>query len=61
MVLRHLLVRGLEMIKKKMTAEIESIIKVAKAGYADIVAVGNEVLLRGDLTEDEIIKYIQNS
>ncbi|MBS4035155.1 MAG: hypothetical protein KGZ85_11870 [Ignavibacterium sp.] len=45
--------------KEKNEAEIESIIKVARDGYADIIAVGNEVLLRGDLTEDEIIKYIQ--
>jgi glucan 1,3-beta-glucosidase len=45
--------------KEKNEEEIESIIKVAKVGYADIVAVGNEVLLRGDLTEDEIINYIQ--
>jgi glucan 1,3-beta-glucosidase len=45
--------------KEKNAAEIESIIKVAKSGYADIVAVGNEVLLREDLTEDEIIKHIQ--
>lgn len=45
--------------KEKNEKEIESIIQVAKAGYADIVAVGNEVLLRGDLTEDEIIKHIQ--
>jgi glucan 1,3-beta-glucosidase len=45
--------------KEKNEKEIESIIKVAKDGYADIVAVGNEVLLRGDLTEDEIIKHIQ--
>ena len=45
--------------KEKNEKEIESIIKVAKAGYADIVAVGNEVLLRGDLTEYEIIKHIQ--
>jgi len=44
---------------EKNEKEIESIIKVAKEGYADIVAVGNEVLLRGDLTEDEIIKLIQ--
>jgi len=44
---------------EKNQREIESIIKVAKAGYADIIAVGNEVLLRGDLTEDEIIKLIQ--
>lgn len=45
--------------KDKNEKEIESIIKVAKDGYADIIAVGNEVLLRGDLTEDEIIKHIQ--
>jgi glucan 1,3-beta-glucosidase len=45
--------------KEKNEEEIESIIKVARDGYADIVAVGNEVLLRGDLTEDEIIKHIQ--
>jgi exo-beta-1,3-glucanase (GH17 family) len=44
---------------EKNEKEIESIIKVAKDGNADIIAVGNEVLLRGDLNEDEIIKYIQ--
>ena len=45
--------------KSKNEEEVESIIKVAKDGYADIIAIGNEVLLRGDLTEEEIIKYIQ--
>ncbi|MEJ2105137.1 MAG: glycosyl hydrolase family 17 protein [Ignavibacteriaceae bacterium] len=45
--------------KEKNEKEIDSIIKVANDGYADIIAVGNEVLLRGDLTEDEIIKHIQ--
>ena len=43
----------------KNEKEIEGVIKVAKEGNADIIAVGNEVLLREDLTEDEIIKYIQ--
>jgi exo-beta-1,3-glucanase (GH17 family) len=43
----------------KNETEIESLIGLANAGYADIIAVGNEVLLRGDLTEDEIINYIQ--
>ena len=38
--------------------EIKGVIEVAKAGHADIIAVGNEVLLRGDLSEDEIIDYI---
>jgi exo-beta-1,3-glucanase (GH17 family) len=45
--------------KDKNEIEIENIIKLGKDGYADIIAVGNEVLLRGDLTEEEIIKYIQ--
>jgi exo-beta-1,3-glucanase (GH17 family) len=43
---------------KKNEDEIKGVIKVAKSGYADIVAVGNEVLLRGDLTEDQIIDFI---
>lgn len=45
--------------KDKNDIEIESLIKIAKDGNADILAVGNEVLLRGDLSEDEIIQYIQ--
>jgi len=45
--------------EEKNKEEIEGVIKVAKAGHADIVAVGNEVLLRGDLTEDQIIDFIQ--
>jgi exo-beta-1,3-glucanase (GH17 family) len=39
--------------------EIAHVIKLAKAGYADIVAVGNEVMYRGDLSEDELINYIK--
>ena len=38
--------------------ELANAIEVAKAGHADIVAVGNEVLLRGDLSEDQLIDYI---
>ncbi|MBX2946869.1 MAG: glycosyl hydrolase [Cyclobacteriaceae bacterium] len=38
--------------------EIENLIKLAKEGYVDIAAVGNEVMLRGDLTEDELIAFI---
>ncbi len=38
--------------------EIAGLIEVAKAGHADIVAVGNEVLYRGDLSEDELLDYI---
>jgi len=44
--------------EEKNEQEIEGVIEVAKAGYADIIAVGNEVLLRGDLTEDQIIDFI---
>jgi exo-beta-1,3-glucanase (GH17 family) len=38
--------------------EIAGAIQVAQAGHADIVAVGNEVLLREDLSEDELLAYI---
>jgi GPH family glycoside/pentoside/hexuronide:cation symporter len=39
--------------------EINGVIEVARAGYADIVAVGNEVLLREDLSEDELLAIIE--
>ncbi len=38
--------------------EIANAIEIGKAGSAEILAVGNEVLLRGELTEDELIDYI---
>ena len=38
--------------------EIAGVIAVAQAGHADIVAVGNEVLLREDMTEDDLIAQI---
>lgn len=38
--------------------EIEGVIAVARAGHADIVAVGNEVLLREDLSEEELLSFI---
>ncbi len=38
--------------------EIQGVIEVARAGHADIVAVGNEVLLREDLSEDELLACI---
>ena len=41
--------------------ELTNAIEVAKAGHANILAVGNEVLLRGDLTEDELIDYINRA
>lgn len=38
--------------------EIANAIQIAKEGYADILAVGNEVLYRGDLSEEELLDYI---
>jgi len=38
--------------------EITNLINIAKAGHTDIVAVGNEVLYRKDLSEDELLAYI---
>lgn len=38
--------------------EIQGVIEVAKAGHADIVAVGNEVLYRKDLSEQELLNFI---
>ena len=39
--------------------EIINAIAIGKSGHAGILAVGNEVLLRGDLTEDQLIGYIE--
>jgi len=38
--------------------EINNLIKIAKNGYADIAAVGNEVMLREEQTEETMVKYI---
>ncbi len=38
--------------------EIEGLIAAARAGHVDIAAVGNEVLLREDLSEDELLAHI---
>ncbi len=45
--------------EEKNEEEIANVIKIAKAGYADLVAVGNEVLYREDLSEEELLKYIK--
>jgi glucan 1,3-beta-glucosidase len=39
--------------------EIAGVIEVAKSGHADIVAVGNEVLLREDMDEEQLLACIQ--
>jgi GPH family glycoside/pentoside/hexuronide:cation symporter len=44
--------------KERNEKEINALISLAKLGFVDIASVGNEVLLRGDLTEEELIAYI---
>jgi exo-beta-1,3-glucanase (GH17 family) len=39
--------------------EIEGLIKLAKEGLVDIAAVGNEVMYRNELTEDELLDFIK--
>jgi len=46
---------------EKNEEELGNAIEVAGAGHADILAVGNEVLLRGDLPEDELIDYVNRA
>ncbi|MCS5489472.1 glycosyl hydrolase family 17 protein [Algoriphagus limi] len=39
--------------------EVKGLIKLAKEGYVDIAAVGNEVMYRKDLTEDQLLDFIE--
>ncbi|WP_298421913.1 MFS transporter [uncultured Kordia sp.] len=45
--------------KKRNEEEISSLIELAKSGLVDIAVIGNEVLMRNELSEKEIIHYIQ--
>ncbi len=45
--------------KARNEAEINALVRLAKEGLVDIAAVGNEVLLRNELSEQEIIGYIE--
>ncbi|GAB3724811.1 MFS transporter [Flavobacterium koreense] len=44
--------------KARNEKEIEALIKLAKSGLVDIAAVGNEVLHRNEISEQELIGYI---
>ena len=44
--------------KERNEKEIKSLIKLAKAGLVDIAAVGNEVLHREEISEQELLQYI---
>lgn len=45
--------------KKNNEKEIEGLIRLAKEGFVDIAAVGNEVLYRNDLSLKELLVYIK--
>ena len=44
---------------EKNESELEGLIKLAQDGYVDIAAVGNEVMYRDDLTEEQLLDYIR--
>lgn len=46
--------------KDKNEEEIKNLVEVAKTGSIDLIAVGNEVLYREELTEDELLGYINS-
>jgi exo-beta-1,3-glucanase (GH17 family) len=45
--------------RQKNDEEIASVIALARTGDVEAIIVGNEVLLRGDLPENELLGYIQ--
>jgi len=42
----------------KNREEVEALVQLANEGFVDIAAVGNEVLYREELSEDELLAYI---
>ncbi len=47
--------------REKNEIEFNNAIEIARQGHVDILAVGNEVLLRGDLGEQDLIDYIERA
>ena len=45
--------------EEKNEEEINNLIKLAEEGMVDIAAVGNEVLYRDDLSEEQLLNYIE--
>jgi glucan 1,3-beta-glucosidase len=41
--------------------ELQAGIKLAQAGHVDILAVGNEVMLRKELTEEQLVDYLERA
>ena len=46
--------------KEKNAVEIDRLIELANAGHVDIAAVGNEVMYREELTEEELLDHIRH-
>lgn len=44
---------------EKNEKEMDALIQLAKEGFVDIAAIGNEVMYRKDLTEDELLAFIK--
>lgn len=44
---------------EKNEVEVAALVALAKSGYVDVAAVGNEVMYRGELEESELIGYIE--
>ncbi|WP_248722288.1 glycosyl hydrolase family 17 protein [Seonamhaeicola sp. ML3] len=47
--------------EKTNNLEVNNLIQLCNNGYADIAAVGNEVMYRGDLTQEELLDFIYYS
>jgi exo-beta-1,3-glucanase (GH17 family) len=47
--------------REQNEVELANAIELANTGHADILGVGNEVLLRGDLPEDELLDYMERA
>ncbi|XFA98750.1 glycosyl hydrolase family 17 protein [Candidatus Izemoplasma sp. B36] len=45
--------------KEENEIEIQNAIRIARQGYVDLLAIGNEVLLRKEVDVDELIGYIR--
>jgi glucan 1,3-beta-glucosidase len=41
--------------------ELQNAIKIAQAGHADMLAVGNEVMLREEMTDTQLVDYINRA
>lgn len=52
---------GLGEDREQNEVELANGIAVARDGFADILAVGNEVLLRGDMGEDDVLAYLERA